>query len=263
VDPALTTRVVEFNDLPALERELSYGDVACVLMEPALTNSGMVLPDPGYLEQVRALTRRLGALLIIDETHTLSSGPGGYTQAHGLTPDMLVVGKPIGGGIPAAVYGMTAEIAGRFTDGLSKEHPVIVGIGGTLAGNALSLRAVRTMLDQVITQASYDHMFAIAARLEAGIRRTIDARGLPWHVTRMGARVEYGHTPVPRRTSKEVEATTDSDLERFMHLYCLNRGVVITPFHNMMLVSPVTTEADVDLHNRLFDDCARELTATP
>lgn len=263
VDPALTTRVVEFNDLAALERELAHGDVACVLMEPALTNSGMVLPDPGYLEALREMTQRHDVLLIIDETHTISSGPGGYTQAFGLKPDMLVVGKPIGGGIPAAVYGMTADLAARFTAGLSQSSPVIVGIGGTLAGNALSLRAVRTMLSEVITPASYAHMFAMAERLEAGIQRVIDTFELPWHVTRMGARVEYGHTPNPRRTSKEVEATTDSGLEKFMHMYCLNRGVIITPFHNMMLMSPVTSEADVDRHNELFEACARELIEEP
>jgi glutamate-1-semialdehyde 2,1-aminomutase len=219
----------------------------------------MVLPDPGYLEELRRITKRHDVLLIIDETHTISSGPGGYTQAHGLEPDMLVVGKPIAGGIPAAVYGMTEELAQRFVNGLSKSSPVVVGIGGTLAGNALSLKAIRTMLSEVITPASYAHMFAIAERLEAGIQRVIDKYQLPWHVTRMGARVEYGHSPQPRRTSKEVEATTDSDLERYMHMYCLNRGVIITPFHNMMLISPVTTAADVDRHNELFDACASEL----
>jgi glutamate-1-semialdehyde 2,1-aminomutase len=259
VDLNLTTRVVEFNDLRAVEQALSHGDVACVLTEPALTNAGMVLPDPGFHEGLRSITRRHGALLIIDETHTISSGFGGYTRAFGLEPDMFVLGKPIGGGIPAAVYGCTEEIAKRFDALLDPSHPVVVGIGGTLAGNALSLRAVRVMLEQVITEQNYEHMFDVAAQLEAGIQKTLDEYELSWHVTRMGARVEYGHAPEPRRTAREVEETTDSELEQLLHLYCLNRGVMITPFHNMMLTSPATTAADVERHNDIFGDCIREL----
>lgn len=255
----LTTRVVEFNDITALERELANEDVACVLTEPALTNAGMVLPDEGFHTALRDLTRKYGALLIMDETHTISSGPGGYTQAFGLQPDMFVLGKPIGGGIPAAVYGCTEEIANRFDALLDPAHPVVVGIGGTLSGNALSLRAVRTMLENVITDESYEYMFRIAERLEAGIRATIEEYALPWHVSRMGARVEYGHTTKPRRTAREVEETTDGELEQLLHLYCLNRGVMITPFHNMMLTSPATTEAHVDRHNEIFADCVGQL----
>lgn len=255
----LTTRVVEFNDLEAVERELAIGDVACVLTEPALTNAGMVLPDPDFHAGLREITRRHGVLLVIDETHTISSGYGGYTREFGLEPDMFVLGKPIAGGIPGAVYGCSAKIAQKFDDLLDPSHPVVVGIGGTLAGNALSLRAMRVMLEEVITEANYRHMFEIARRLEAGIRRTIDAHALPWHVTRMGARVEYGHTPKPRRTAREVEQTTDGELERLLHLWCLNRGVMITPFHNMMLTSPATTAADVDRHNEVFSDCVASL----
>lgn len=259
VDLNLTTRVVEFNDLQAVEQALSHGDVACVLTEPALTNAGMVLPDPDFHAGLREITRRHDVLLIIDETHTISSGFGGYTRAFGLEPDMFVLGKPIGGGIPAAVYGCTEKIAKRFDALLDPLHPVVVGIGGTLAGNALSLRAVRVMLEQVITEQNYEHMFDVAAQLEADIQKTLDQYELPWHVTRMGARVEYGHTPEPRRTAREVEETTDSELEQLLHLYCLNRGVMITPFHNMMLTSPATTAADVERHNNIFGDCIREL----
>jgi glutamate-1-semialdehyde 2,1-aminomutase len=261
VDLDVTTRVVEFNDLEATERELAHGDVACVLTEPALTNAGMVLPDPDFHAGLREITRRHNVLLIIDETHTISSGFGGYTKAFGLEPDMFVLGKPIGGGIPAAVYGCTEDVASRFEDLLDPAHPVVVGIGGTLSGNALSLRAVRVMLEKVITEENYEHMFKVASHLESGIRKSIEKYGLPWHVTRMGARVEYGHTSQPRRTAREVEETTDSELEQLLHLYCLNRGVMITPFHNMMLTSPATTNADVDRHNRIFDDCIRELTS--
>ncbi|HNP36188.1 MAG TPA: aspartate aminotransferase family protein [Woeseiaceae bacterium] len=261
VDLDVTTRVVEFNDIEALKVELAKGDVACVLTEPALTNAGMVLPDEGFHEQLRAVTREHGVLLIIDETHTISSGPGGYTQAYKLEPDMFVLGKPIGGGIPAAVYGCSEDIARRFDDLLDPEHPVVVGIGGTLSGNALSLRAVRTMLENVITEKNFVHMFAVAERLEIGIRKIIEDHDLPWHVSRMGARVEYGHTVKPRRTAREVEATTDSELEQLLHLYCVNRGVMITPFHNMMLTSPATTMADVDRHNQIFAECIAELTS--
>lgn len=256
-----TTRVVEFNDIPALEAALAHGDVACVLAEPALTNCGMVLPDDGFHQQLRELTRKHGSLLIIDETHTISSGPGGFTQAFGLQPDIFVLGKPIGGGIPAAVYGVTEDIAARFDALLDPAHPVVVGIGGTLSGNALSLRAVRTMLENVITQDNFEYMFGIAERLETGIRKTIEDNDLPWHVSRMGARVEYGHTVEPRRTAREVEASTDGELEQLLHLYCLNRGVMITPFHNMMLTSPATTADHVDRHNEIFADCVRELVA--
>lgn len=260
VDLGVTTRVVEFNDLEALDRELAHGDVACVLTEPALTNAGMVLPDPDFHAGLREITRAHEVLLIIDETHTISSGEGGYTKAFGLEPDMFVLGKPIGGGIPAAVYGCTEEIARRFDALLDPAHPVVVGIGGTLSGNALSLRAMRVMLENVITAESYAHMFAVAASLEEGIRETIEEHGLPWHVTRMGARVEYGHTLMPRRTAREVEETTDGPLEQLLHLYCVNRGVMITPFHNMMLTSPATTIEDAGRHNRIFRECVAELT---
>lgn len=259
VDLNVTTRVVEFNDLDATERELAYGDVACVLTEPALTNAGMVLPDPDFHSQLRDITREHDVLLVIDETHTISSGYGGYTHAFGLEPDMFVLGKPIGGGIPAAVYGCTAEIAHRFDDLLDPAHPIVIGIGGTLAGNALSLRAMRVMLENVITEENYEHMFDVARKLELGIQKSINDHQLPWHVTRMGARVEYGHTPNPRRTAREVEETMDFDLEQLLHLYCLNRGVIITPFHNMMLTSPATTIADVDQHNSIFSDCIHEI----
>ena len=256
----VTTRVVEFNDIDTLEKEMQIGDVACVLTEPALTNAGMVMPDDGFHERLREVTRKYGSLLLIDETHTISSGPGGYTQAFGLEPDMFVLGKPIGGGIPAAVYGCTEDIATRFDRLIDPDHPVVVGIGGTLSGNALSLRAVRTMLENVITDENYRQMFDIAERLETGIWQVIEQYELPWHVSRMGARVEYGHTPKPRRTAREVEETTDGELERLLHLYCLNRGVMITPFHNMMLTSPATTVDDVDLHSEVFAECVRELT---
>ncbi|MDH3790695.1 MAG: aspartate aminotransferase family protein [Rhodospirillales bacterium] len=260
-DPETTTRVVDFNDLEQLDRALAAGDVACVLAEPALTNCGMVLPDPGFHDGLRGTTRRHGTLLIIDETHTLSSGPAGYTGASGLEPDMLTLGKPIAGGIPAAVYGFTAELAERIDRRFEELGDFSTGVGGTLSANALSVRAMRVMFEQVITEQGYEHMFAMAVRLEEGIDGAIARHDLPWHVTRMGARVEYGINPTPWKNAKQVRAGCDPELERLLHLYCLNRGVLVTPFHNMMLTSPATTEAQVDRHSEAFESAVAELAA--
>jgi glutamate-1-semialdehyde 2,1-aminomutase len=260
-DPETTTRVVDFNDLDQLERALAEGDVACVLAEPALTNCGMVLPEPGFHEGLREISRRHGALLIIDETHTFSSGPAGYTGAFGLEPDMLTLGKPIAGGIPAAVYGFTAELARRIEGRFDALGDFTTGVGGTLAANALSVRAMRVMFEQVITVQAYAHMFAMAGRLEQGIDGTIARHDLPWHVARMGARVEYGINPAPWKTARQVHAGRDPELERLLHLYCLNRGVLVTPFHNMMLTSPATTEDQVDRHSEAFESAVGELLA--
>jgi glutamate-1-semialdehyde 2,1-aminomutase len=255
VDPALTTRVVEFNDVEALERELAYEDVACVLAEPALTNIGIVLPEPGYHDALREITRRTGTLLVIDETHTISTGPGGYTMEYGLEPDMFTLGKPIASGVPAAVYGFTEQVARRLreTAGVGEDDPVDMhGIGGTLAGNALSLAAMRITLEQVLTQEAYDHTIPLAEQYEAGVQSVIDEYDLPWHITRLGCRAEYWFQPNPPRTGSEAHASMDPELVSYMHLAQLNRGVMLTPFHNMALMSPFTTRADIDLHTKAF-----------
>jgi glutamate-1-semialdehyde 2,1-aminomutase len=257
--PESTTRVVEFNDLGQLDSALAEGDVACVLAEPALTNCSMVLPEEGFHDGLRELTRKHGTLLIIDETHTISTSESGYTGAYGLDPDMLTLGKPIGGGIPAAVYGFSAEIGERAQQLMERNNDFSTGIGGTLSGNAFSLRAMRAMFEQVITADAYRHMFAMASILEEGIRESIERHGLPWHVSRLGARVEYGTSPEPWRTGSEVHAGADTEVERLVHLYCLNRGVLVTPFHNMLLTSPVTEEQHVRRHNEAFDGLAGEL----
>ena len=260
VDPAETTRVVEFNDAEALERELGEGDVACVLAEPALTNIGIVLPQPGYHEALREATRRAGTLLVIDETHTICSGPGGYTAAHGLEPDLLTIGKPIAGGIPAAAYGFSEEVARRVDEAVPEREADVGGIGGTLAANVLSLAAMRATLGEVLTEEAFDRMIELGARFEAGVQRVIDAHSLPWHVVRLGCRVEYLFRPEPARTVAEAAEGGDEALDRFIHLYALNRGILLTPFHNMALMSPATTEADVDRHTEVFDAAATELT---
>jgi glutamate-1-semialdehyde 2,1-aminomutase len=230
-----------------------------VLAEPALTNCSMVLPAPGFHEALRELTRRHGTLLIIDETHTISTGPAGYTGAHGLEPDMLTIGKPIAGGIPAAVYGFAEDVARRAESRLEALGSFSTGIGGTLSANALSVRAMRVMFEEVITVEAYRHMDAMAAGLEAGIAAAIRRHGVPWHVTRLGARVEYGTNPMPWRNAREVRAGRDAEVEHLLHLYCLNRGVLVTPFHNMLLTCPATTEAQVDRHTAAFDDALAEL----
>jgi glutamate-1-semialdehyde 2,1-aminomutase len=259
VDPALTTRVVEFNDLPALERALEDRAVAVVMIEPALTNVGIVLPEPGYLEGVRELTRRTGTLLLIDETHTICAGPGGATTAWGLEPDILVIGKTIGGGIPAGTYGFTAAIAERISALIALEDADVGGIGGTLAGYALSLAAIRATLGEVMTDQAFERMIPLAARWAAGVDEVIRSRGIPWHVTRLGARAEYHFMPDPPRNGSEQAAHGDFELERFLHLYAMNRRILMTPFHNMALMSPVTTEADVDRHTEVFAAAVDEL----
>jgi glutamate-1-semialdehyde 2,1-aminomutase len=260
VDPAETTRVVEFNDVEALERELAHGDVACVLAEPALTNIGIVLPQPGYHAALREATRRAGTLLIIDETHTICAGPGGYTRAYGLEPDLLTIGKPIGSGIPAAAYGFSEDVAARIGTAIPDEQADVGGIGGTLAANVLSLAATRATLAEVLTDAAFERMIALGERFETGVRQVIEDHALAWHVVRLGCRVEYLFRAEPARTGAEAATGGDADLDRFIHLYALNRGILLTPFHNMALMSPATTEADVDRHTEVFDAAASELT---
>jgi glutamate-1-semialdehyde 2,1-aminomutase len=252
VDPAVTTRVVEFNDLPALERELAHGDVACVLAEPAMTNIGIVLPDPGFHTALRALTRRHGTLLVNDETHTISAGPGGCTRAWRLEPDFVTIGKPLASGIPAAVYGFTGEVAARWRAATSRELADTGGIGGTLAGNALAMAAMRATLGEVLTEAAYARMIPLAERFAAGVEEVIAELGLPWIVKRLGARAEYWFSATAPRNGGEAAASVDAELDRYMHLSALNRGVLMTPFHNMALMCPDTTAAAVDLHTAVF-----------
>lgn len=261
VNPVETTRVVEFNDLAALEAALAHGDVACILAEPALTNVGIVHPDPGYWEAATQLARRHGTLLIIDETHTICAGPGGYTRAHGLKPDMFVIGKPIASGLPAGTYGCSAEVANEFSEHISLEDCDVGGIGGTLAGNALSLAAMRATLEHVLTVAAYKRMIPLAKRFTDGVRRAINEARLPWNVTQLGCRAEYLFRPKPPRNGSEAAEASDFELERFMHLYALNRGILLTPFHNMALMSPATRAEDIDLHTNAFTSAVGELVA--
>ncbi|MGC1450009.1 MAG: aspartate aminotransferase family protein [Candidatus Sulfotelmatobacter sp.] len=259
VNPAVTTKVVEFNDGEALERALAPGDVACVLAEPAMTNVGIVHPQPGYHQALRELTRKHGSLLIIDETHTICAGPGGFTRAENLEPDVLVFGKAIGGGIPGAAYGFSQEVADRIAAKQELENCDVGGIGGTLAGNALSLAAMRATLTKVLTKEAFDHMIPMAERWTAGVAKAIADAELPWHVTRLGCRAEYLFGAEKPKNGTEAHDAMDFELERFMHLYAMNRGILLTPFHNMALMSPQTEGEDVDRHTRVFREAVREL----
>ncbi|HYL85208.1 MAG TPA: aspartate aminotransferase family protein [Candidatus Angelobacter sp.] len=261
VNPAETTRVVEFNDLNALEDSLKHHDVACVLAEPAMTNVGIILPDNGYWKSARELCRRYGSLLIADETHTICAGPGGCTAGWRLDPDMLVFGKAIGSGIPGATYGCSEEVAQRISARIYLEDCDVGGIGGTLAGNALSIAAMRATLEHVLTPAAFAHMVPLAKRFNDGVAGHIRSHGLPWNVIRLGARAEYTFAAKPPRNGGESAAAADFELERFLHLYALNRGVLLTPFHNMALMCPATTEADIDLHTKIFGEASSELTS--
>jgi glutamate-1-semialdehyde 2,1-aminomutase len=256
-----TTRVVEFDDVEGLERELAHGDVACVLTEPALTNVGIVHPEPGFHDALRRLTRDAGTLLVVDETHTICCGPGGYTAANGLEPDLLTIGKPIAGGVPAAAYGFSAEVGERVVRHIELEDVDVGGVGGTLAANALSLASMRATLEHVLTDEAFGRMIPLAGRFTEGVERAIEEHGVPWHVTRLGCRAEYLFGPERPRTGSEAAAAGDFALERLMHLYALNRGVLLTPFHNMALMSPATTERDVDRHTEVFEEALAELTA--
>jgi glutamate-1-semialdehyde 2,1-aminomutase len=261
VDPAVTTKVIEFNDVPALEAALAPGDVACVLAEPAMTNIGIVLPDPGYHQALRDLTRRTGTLLVLDETHTLCAGPGGYTRAHGLSPDMLTLGKPIASGVPAAVYGLSAEVAERVRQRVGVDEADAGGIGGTLAGNALSLAAMRATLESVLTEEAFACTIPLARRWTEGVEAVIREKRLPWHVTRLGCRAEYWFRATPPHNGMEAAESIDGELDRYMHLAALNRGILMTPFHNMALVAPGTTDADIDHHTRVFHESVEPIIA--
>ena len=261
VNPAETTRVVEFNDLNAFEAALKHHDVACILAEPAMTNVGIILPDNGYWKSARELARRYGSLLIADETHTICAGPGGCTAEWKLDPDMLVFGKAIGSGIPGATYGCSEEVAQRINARIHLEDCDVGGIGGTLAGSALSLAAMRVTLEHVLTPAAFERMVPPAKRFTVGVAENLRATNLPWNVIRLGARAEYTFASKPPRNGGESAAAADFELERFLHLYALNRGVLLTPFHNMALMSPATTEADIDAHTKIFASAVGELIA--
>ena len=259
VDVTMTSRVAEFNDIDGLERQLAHGDVAAVLMEPALTNIGIVLPDPGYLDAVRELTRKHDVLLINDETHTFSAGPGGMTRRDGLDPDVLVIGKAIGGGIPTGSYGLSASLAERVLARRDLDLVDMGGVGGTLAGNPLSVAAMRATLEEVLTDDAFDGMIDTATGFTTGVQKLIDDHELPWAINQLGARAEYRFANPYPRNGTEAAASADGELEDYLHLYLANRGILLTPFHNMALMCPTTTGSDVQQHHELFAEALATL----
>jgi glutamate-1-semialdehyde 2,1-aminomutase len=258
-DPTQTTEVIEFNDIPALERALRDRAIACVLTEPALTNAaGIIPPQPGYHQALRDLTASTGTYLVLDETQTFPAGPGGYTGEHGLNPDFLTIGKAIAGGVPLGAYGMRREIADAIA-AAKLDMGDGGAFGGTLAGNALSLAAARATLADVLTDQAHRRMNDLGARFAAGVKSVITSHGLPWHIVQLGARLEYRYSPDPPRNATESARAMDEELDAYLHLYLLNRGILMTPFHNMALMSPATQEADIDRHTRIFADAVEEL----
>lgn len=251
VHPSHTTRVVEFNDIEGLKAALAHGDVAAVLTEPALTNIGIVLPAEDYHDALKAECRKAGALLIIDETHTICAGPGGYTAAYGLEPDILTIGKPIAGGIPLAAWGVTEGIASDLAKLFASDDTDVSGVGGTLAGNAMSLVAADTVLSTTLTAADYDYTIALTTEWTEGVRSVISDFKLDWHAQQLGCRAEYWFCPPPRSGGEAAKAI-DHELDAFLHLWCMNRGVLLAPFHNMALLAPSSTKQDVDRHTEVF-----------
>jgi glutamate-1-semialdehyde 2,1-aminomutase len=255
VDLDLTTRAVTWNDLAAVEEALAHGDVAAILTEPALTNIGIVLPEPGFMEGLRELATRYGSLLMIDETHTFSAGAGGATREWGLEPDIFVIGKSIGGGIPSGAYGITEEVAAavtRHTEAGEADIVDVGGVGGTLAGNALSTAAMRATLGEVLTEDAFEHMTALATDFTLGVQATLEEFDVPWSISRLGARAEYRFARPAPTTGEASAAAADDQLDAHMHLAMVNRGILMTPFHNMALMCPETSREDVARHTEIF-----------
>lgn len=258
-DPATTTRVAEFNDLASVEKALAHGDVAVLITEPALTNIGIVLPEPGFLEGLRELCTKYGTLLLIDETHTFSAGPGGMTEAYNLDPDIVVIGKSIAGGIPIGTYGISQRLADQINAHEEADLIDVGGVGGTLAGNGLSMAAARATLGDVLTDQAFEQMIELATRFTEGVQAVLDKHDVPWSISQLGARAEYRFArPAPTNGTQSNEAG-DDDLDEYLHLFTINRGVMMTPFHNMALMCPTTTQADVDLHTEVFTEAIDEL----
>ncbi len=252
VDPAQTTRIVEFNDLKALEVLLAEENIACLLCEPVLTNIGLVFPESGFHKAVRELTKKYGTLLIVDETHTICAGPGGATQELALEPDIITLGKPLSGGIPSAVYGFTEEVGKSISNWAADQDSFVTGVGGTLAGNAFSTRAMRANLEQVMTDQAFQIMTERAQGLVGGVESIIKAFALPWSVARLGARIEYRFYPQQPRNATEATQISNRELERLFRLFFLNRGLMLTIFYNVALISPETTVKDIDRHVEVF-----------
>ena len=258
-DLTLYSVAVPFNDITAVERELAKCDAAALLTEPALTNCGMVLPNHGFIEGLRALCTKYGTLLVLDETHTISTARGGWAKLNKVTPDFLVVGKPIAGGLPAAAYGFNNEMATRMQAAKDAAPAGHSGIGTTLSGNMMTLAAIHATLTETATEKAYTQMLALAGLLEQQLNDAINAHKLPWNISRMGARLELQFCATSPKNAQQARAAQNDTIESAIHLYLLNRGVLLTPFHNMMLVCPATSKADINKLIQVFNECLKEL----
>ena len=263
VDPTRTTEVVEFNDIDAVRAVLASGEIAAVLTEPALTNIGIVLPLPGFLSELKRAAHQNGTLLILDETHTFSAGYGGAGSLYGITGDMMTIGKSLGGGVPFGAYGMTQEVADRVGEQSEADYVDTGGIGGTLAGNALSLGAARASLEEIFTRENFALMIELASHFSAGVTQALERFALPWSVVSLGARVEYRFCGTPPISGGESARAADEDLDTYFHLFMLNRSILMTPFHNMALMSPSTTLGQVQTHTEVFEQACRTIAASP
>ena len=259
VELSETTWVVPFNDLAAAERAFASGEIAAALIEPAMTNIGIVLPEPGYLEGLRELATKYDVILIHDETHTLSEGVGGMTKRRNLRPDAVVLGKTIGAGIPAGTFGMSEALAKRISNSLNLEHIDVGGVGGTLAGNALSMAAIRATLTEVLTETAFEKMEQLCTVWTKDVQEIINEFDIPWQVSQLGCRAEYSFRATAPKTGKEAADADDFELQQYLHLHAINRGVLMTPFHNMALISPATTLEDVKRHTNHFRGAAQAL----
>ena len=259
IDPSLTTKVVEWNDVQALEEALKDEDVACVMAEPVMTNIGIVHPLPGFHDELRRLTRKYGTYLLLDETHTICAGIGGYTREYGLDPDIVVCGKTLAAGIPVGIYGFSEEFGNKIAAELDSLYGLVKGIGGTLAANALTMAAMRAVLSEVLTEEFYKRNIPLADRFNDGVHETIREFNLPWSTTKLGTRTEYWFSPEVAKNGSEAVSFRDFDLDWYMHLYCLNRGILMTPFHNMAIITSSTTEADVDKHTAVFREAVSKI----
>ena len=252
-DTTRNVRVVPYNDLEAVERELASGEVACVIAEAAITNLGVIQPADGFHQGLRRLASDAGAVLVLDETHTLVAGPGGLTARWGLEPDILVMGKSISGGVPLGAYGMTAPIA-QVLEGATSAWGEGVATGGTLFANALSLAAARVTLTEVLTEPAYEHAAALGARLADGIESVAEANGLPWRAHRLFNRSGYTHAPQLPSNAVEARASFDLELYNLQRLYMANRGVWEAIDSAGPACGIQTTESQVDRYLEVLAD---------
>jgi glutamate-1-semialdehyde 2,1-aminomutase len=181
------------------------------------------------------------------------------TAREGLEPDAVVLGKTIGGGVPVGAYGLTNELAMRIATSTHLESIDVGGVGGTLAGNALSMAAVRATLNKVLTPLAFEHMEELAAKWVKNVQSVIDEFSLPWQVSRIGCRGEYSFRPTAPKNGREAADADDFELQQYLQLHAINRGVLMTPFHNMALMSPETSERDLKRHSKHFREAVTAL----